>query len=34
VILRDLEADGPFKPGYGSITVIHPARLRALVDND
>jgi hypothetical protein len=34
VILRDLEADGPFKPGYGSITVIHPARLRTLADND
>jgi hypothetical protein len=34
VILRDLEADGPFKPGYRSITVIHPARLRALADND
>jgi hypothetical protein len=34
VILRDLEAAGPFKPGYGNITVIHPAQLRALADDD
>jgi CRP/FNR family transcriptional regulator, cyclic AMP receptor protein len=33
-ILRDLEADGLIKLGYRSVTVIHPARLRAVADDD
>jgi CRP-like cAMP-binding protein len=33
-IRRDLENDGLIKLGYRSVPVIHPARLRALADDD
>jgi hypothetical protein len=33
-ILRDLETDRPIKLGYRSVTVIHPARLRVVADDD
>jgi DNA-binding GntR family transcriptional regulator len=32
-ILRDLEAAGLIKLGYRSVLIIHPGRLRALVDD-